>query len=282
MWGLLYRGRQLALPDGQIILGRGSACDLILEDPLASRAHARLTVTVQGVFIEDLGSANGVYVNEQTIDRPTPLQDGDRILIGTQELSLFGGLTDPDEFPQPRAASDLKRTGKVVPPTSSVHVPASDPAPQPSDPASGPAPNSEESTLRKQRPELLEYMVHELLGRGQLDQASRLLDDWIGDLMHAGRGVGEERLLDTCMLCMDLAEMTGRTHWIDRVVEVHLRTRRLIAPKILDRYEELVRNVAGVDATLLQEYQQFVASLDSRGGALARELLSRISGLPAR
>ncbi len=265
-------------------MGRGSACDLILEDALASRAHARLTVTTGGVTIEDLGSANGVYVNEHIIDKPTVLQDGDRILIGTQQLSLFGGLTDPDDFPQPRSASDLMRTGKVVPPAGSqapLDV-SPDPALQLDEPGEDAGDLSEDSTLRKQRPELLEHMVHELLGRGQLDQASRLLDDWIGDLMYAGRSVGEQRLIDACVLCMDISEMTGRTQWIDRVVEVHLRTRRLISPKILDRFEGLVANVAGVDAKLLGEYKTFVASLDSRGGEVTRDLLARISRLTAR
>ena len=56
------RGREFRLADG-VVIGRGSDCGLPLEDPLVSRHHARVLISELGAGIEDLDSANGVYVN---------------------------------------------------------------------------------------------------------------------------------------------------------------------------------------------------------------------------
>ncbi len=55
---------------------------LRLPDPFASRVHARLTRKNKVDFIEDLGSKQGTFVNDNRIDRPTALEDGDCIEIG--------------------------------------------------------------------------------------------------------------------------------------------------------------------------------------------------------
>jgi hypothetical protein len=59
---------------------------LTIEDPLVSRKHARIVVSDAGAHIEDLASRNGVKVNGAAIKQPTPLRNGDRLRIGTQEL----------------------------------------------------------------------------------------------------------------------------------------------------------------------------------------------------
>jgi FHA domain len=69
-------------------LGRGDV-EIQLEDPFASSRHARITVQGQVVVIEDLGSTNGTYLNEQPLSGPQPLHPGDRIRIGDSEFSYF-------------------------------------------------------------------------------------------------------------------------------------------------------------------------------------------------
>src|SRR4029078_1792194 len=75
---------------GQFVVGRTSDCQLSLDDPLVSRRHAVLTVEPEGVFIEDLGSRNGVFLNGQRVERRMRVTDGDTIRIGGQELNLYG------------------------------------------------------------------------------------------------------------------------------------------------------------------------------------------------
>src|SRR5262245_20138593 len=83
---LLYRGEELVLEPGQYVIGRSSTSEIVIDDPLVSRRHARLLANEGTVLIEDLRSDNGVFVNEQRIRRSVRLEDGDRILVGHQEL----------------------------------------------------------------------------------------------------------------------------------------------------------------------------------------------------
>lgn len=69
-------------------LGRGDV-EIQLEDPFASSRHARITLQGQVVVIEDLGSTNGTYLNEQPLSGPQPLHPGDRIRIGDSEFSYL-------------------------------------------------------------------------------------------------------------------------------------------------------------------------------------------------
>src|SRR6202050_1879086 len=88
---LRYLQHDLELNEGQFAVGRNATCQLSLDDPLVSRRHALLTVTNDGVTIEDLSSRNGVLVNGKRIDGRVDLQVGDRIMIGAQELTLLQG-----------------------------------------------------------------------------------------------------------------------------------------------------------------------------------------------
>jgi hypothetical protein len=69
-------------------LGRGDV-EIRLEDPFASSLHARISREGPVVVIEDLGSTNGTYLNEQPLSGPQPLHDGDRIRIGDSEFSYL-------------------------------------------------------------------------------------------------------------------------------------------------------------------------------------------------
>jgi hypothetical protein len=69
-------------------LGRGDV-EIRLEDPYASSRHARITREGHVLVIEDLGSTNGTYLNEEPLTGPQPLYDGDRIRIGDSEFSYL-------------------------------------------------------------------------------------------------------------------------------------------------------------------------------------------------
>jgi hypothetical protein len=75
------------LTDGAT-LGRGDV-EIRLEDPFASARHARISRQGHVVVIEDLGSTNGTYLNEEPLTGPQPLHAGDRIRIGDSEFSYL-------------------------------------------------------------------------------------------------------------------------------------------------------------------------------------------------
>ena len=77
----LKAGRIYELLGESITIGRNSHCDLVLPDEVVSRDHARLRARSDGMYIEDLGSRNGTFVNGKRIDQPTKLSDGDYIQV---------------------------------------------------------------------------------------------------------------------------------------------------------------------------------------------------------
>jgi hypothetical protein len=76
------------IPGQGATLGRGEV-EIKLDDPYASARHARISRQGHVVVIEDLGSTNGTYLNEQPLTGPQPLHPGDRIRIGDCEFSYL-------------------------------------------------------------------------------------------------------------------------------------------------------------------------------------------------
>jgi hypothetical protein len=74
--------------DGDIVLGRGDRAEIRLEDPFASSRHARVYEQGNILVIEDLGSTNGTYLNEELLETPRPLHPGDRVRIGDSEFTF--------------------------------------------------------------------------------------------------------------------------------------------------------------------------------------------------
>ncbi|HEY6878500.1 MAG TPA: FHA domain-containing protein [Polyangiales bacterium] len=80
---------QIALPLGVTLVGRDvGACRICIFDGLISRKHARIQCDGEQATIEDLGSRNGTFLNGVPIARPHVLRDGDRIGIGSYELTV--------------------------------------------------------------------------------------------------------------------------------------------------------------------------------------------------
>jgi FHA domain len=73
---------------GGATLGRGDV-EIRLDDPFASSQHARISRQGHVLVIEDLGSTNGTYLNEEPLNGPQPLHPGDRIRIGDSEFEYL-------------------------------------------------------------------------------------------------------------------------------------------------------------------------------------------------
>ncbi|MDE3070838.1 MAG: FHA domain-containing protein [Acidobacteriota bacterium] len=74
--------------DSDVVLGRGDRAEVRLEDPFASARHAHIFSQGGLLAIEDLGSTNGTYLNEELLDTPRPLHPGDRVRIGDSEFAF--------------------------------------------------------------------------------------------------------------------------------------------------------------------------------------------------
>jgi pSer/pThr/pTyr-binding forkhead associated (FHA) protein len=83
-------GKQLTL-NGPVTIGRAEDSDLVLEDGEASRHHARVTPQPDGsALIEDLGSANGTFINHNELIGPSRVDPGDELLMGVTIVQVRG------------------------------------------------------------------------------------------------------------------------------------------------------------------------------------------------
>jgi hypothetical protein len=85
---LAVSGRRLIVPPGGATIGRSRACDVVLDDAGASRRHAEIRPHDEGWTLQDLGSTNGVLVNGRPVAPLQPLRPGDRIEIGSTEITF--------------------------------------------------------------------------------------------------------------------------------------------------------------------------------------------------
>ncbi len=74
--------------DASSVIGRAPECEVRLDDTYISQQHARIFGKNGSWYVEDLGSTNGTYVNEQRLAAPAMLQPGDRIRVGTTIVEL--------------------------------------------------------------------------------------------------------------------------------------------------------------------------------------------------
>jgi diguanylate cyclase (GGDEF)-like protein len=74
-------GKTFAVDQPQVTIGRSSDCDIQIEDDNVSRKHAQIGCQDGLVWLKDLGSTNGSYVNSKRVSE-IPLNDGDLVLIG--------------------------------------------------------------------------------------------------------------------------------------------------------------------------------------------------------
>ena len=76
----------LEIVETTTLVGRGRDCGLVLVDPSVSRVHSRLLVRPDGaVLVEDVGSANGLFVNDKRV-KVWQLSGGDRVRFGSVEF----------------------------------------------------------------------------------------------------------------------------------------------------------------------------------------------------
>ncbi len=143
-------GREQALQPGATIGREG--CDVNLMDPEVSRRHATVRGEGNALAIEDLGSTNGTFVNDQRISAVTALRDGDVVRLGNTVWSIrsttpagasaAGATSVGQAAPTPDVTAARAIPTDIHPPaapapqaTTAQAVPAAAPPQQPAQPA---------------------------------------------------------------------------------------------------------------------------------------------------
>ncbi len=145
-----FKGGEFPLrPNREIVVGRGSEYDMVLDEDMVSRRHAKIATMHGQIVVQDLKSTNGTFVNGERVTA-TRLKLGDKILIGTsimelvevdrsqpgaaatREISSVGQVMATATLSQsgpPSASGDIQRTEaampvlKLGPPPSTAAIP---------------------------------------------------------------------------------------------------------------------------------------------------------------
>ena len=82
------------LAEGSNLVGREHDCAVRIDSPSVSRHHARILVIQGEATVEDLGSKNGTYVNEEAVKTPVALEDRVEIRVGSVKMTyrIVGAL----------------------------------------------------------------------------------------------------------------------------------------------------------------------------------------------
>ena len=86
-----FLGKTFILDKPESIIGRDASCDMVIDDPLISKKHCKITlVDDQGHYhIEDMDSTNSTYLNGKLLKKPAHIVYGDRIIIGDTIMRFF-------------------------------------------------------------------------------------------------------------------------------------------------------------------------------------------------
>ncbi len=83
---LLWDEKEIALAEGENVIGRDYASEVLVDDPKVSRRHASIVLAGGRARLTDLASSNGTFCNGARIGAPVELSDGDRIRVGRVHL----------------------------------------------------------------------------------------------------------------------------------------------------------------------------------------------------
>ncbi len=118
-------GSTYPLPEGgSVSIGRHANNQIVIDDPMVSRHHARLVWRRDTFLLEDQGSANGTWVNNILITGPVALRAGDLVGLSQEVLLAFSDQPQADETMYAASAPAAPAPVAVRPPSAPVSQPA--------------------------------------------------------------------------------------------------------------------------------------------------------------
>ncbi len=278
--------RNIPLPRGEVIMGRSRTCQILVDDMLVSRQHARLFVSSDSVFIEDYDSSNGIIVNEKVILGATRIHDGDRIILGTQEFVMRATPAPaiPDDLPSPPPAPQQRRP--LTPEQASINNLPTRPAPALA--IVDMQDDDEEPTLLTEKQDALSTMARladRMMSLGRHEAAAKLLTDHLRGILaklKEGKTVSREVLDIMGTYGMKLADVTRDGSWANVAVESHLIARRPLPAKAVALLESQGTRLPLFDRSLLLSYKTVLRDVTPVLNHEERKLADRIAKIPTR
>lgn len=290
---LRYQAIDVDLKKGDFTVGRNPDCDLVLDDARVSRRHAIFRVSEDLIVVEDLGSRNGVRVNDRKIADATPLKHGDRTRIGSQELTL-------------QDASERKGAGKSDMNTRTVKIRVCQTCALPIEfdtevcphcntskdsTTSGGDESTEAAAGRRVRSKgqfttssinLITNIADKALSMGQHDEAERLVTGILTNVLsevERGQSIDDSEVNVTTQYALRIAVATLKPRWVDSVFELYTATGRLMPAETIDSLYSLFNTLRYSNTVPLRSYLALLRAQADSYGPSDRFLLQRIEGL---
>lgn len=288
---LRHQLHDIAMRPGAFLIGRGAECHLALDDVLVSRRHAAIRLEADGTAtIEDLGSRNGVLLNGVRLERPEPLNDGDLIRIGSQDICFYH-TDDSDSATKPRA---MRVTMQYLPAVDAQGQPIRPPEPDPR--GTAPMPVRDLKPLDPDDPQekttigggaagravgglvTIGSVAEKALALGRAEEAERIIQRSLQDVLaRAAKGEVDAELAEkAATYALHLAAGTGRGAWIDFVFQLYTTLRALAPARIVDELYAAVRKVKATDKSLIRAYTACLKQISTGFGPAERFVLQRI------
>ena len=227
---LTIGANEVCLGNERVLIGRSPHCGIVIGEPLVSREHALLRISEGSVLIEDLGSANGTYVNNVRITEAQPLNDGDHILVGTQELRL--SVVHSSGAPRP-ACSNVRRHDSTRPEAF------------------------DRTTERADALVLLGRIAARKLSEGSPKEAERALADHLLRVLmgaRSGAAISQSTCAAASKHALLLATALAGSQWVDYVLELHYYAALPMDEQTIGLLEEALHHTAAYDPELFTRY----------------------------
>ena len=254
---LRFLDREIDLPQGEFVIGRAPACQLCIDDPVVSRRHARIRVSLDGTTLEDMGSRNGLFLNGSPVRAPTPLARGDRIRIGDIEMTIIC-LTD-----------EVGDTQDVMAPV--VRLPA---------PEDGGVLESTQSSTGSSW--LLLEVADKSLTMGRVDDAEWIVAKFAEDIdqrQRDGQRIPPDTMDRTTVLALKLALATSNADWLEWIFHLYRDAHRVLPGDAIEELHKVVRHLRYPASPALQGYVDMLRGLASGLKPADRFVLQRLEGV---
>jgi hypothetical protein len=290
---LRYQTHHFELPAGEFVIGRSADAQLSVDDPLVSRRHARFSVSDNEMYIEDLGSRNGVLLNGAPVVGRLRCTHGDRVSVGSQEIVVI----DTQKVPEQRHAHPHNITlgGEMASPLR--HISDTEP--------DGPAlrvtqeisraevaravarveqhrtEGREEPTRKADALQMLGGLADKALALGRAEEAERILSQLLHHTLSVAKGgtsVSPERAELAARYAVKLADATGKGTWVDLAIELYSAERRILPALVVDELYSIVRRVT-ISLPILRAYLAVLRAHAADLRPAERFLLQRVEGL---
>lgn len=270
-YSFIHRGNVLPLSPGATLIGRSVACKVVLDDSDVSRRHARLTIGDAGAEIEDLESANGVFVNGERVSDRQRLSNGDVIGVGNEELRL---IVDSPQAQGEGPGSSTRPGQKRASALDSLW-----------DDDDDVAADYGQATSVNQRVHMLTEAMQQLLASGDVDASDPMLLEQMRELLERAEAGAtlEERHADTAALvALRLARKTKDASWVEYVIGLHGAIGLALPSVTLDELDALVGKIGAVKERVVQRYLQRMQARPRKLSPSERAVLQRFEQVARR